>query len=136
MITLVNLFVRPDASPVVPGTRGSVDDGVRATGSYGPPPQALTLVAGIDPEPYLELVAEFADQSEAQVWEDDFPSLRRRLMLNPVLLLARFAPLLGRAELSREERTLFLRASATTEELQRLLAVVTNLARGVVGRPR
>jgi hypothetical protein len=52
-----------------------------------------------------------------------------------VLLLARFAPLLGRAELSREERTLFLRASATTEELQRLLAVVTNFARGVVGRP-
>jgi hypothetical protein len=56
-------------------------------------------------------------------------------MLNPVLLLARFAPLLGRAELSREERTLFLRASATAEELQRLLAVVTNFARGVVGRP-
>ena len=135
MVTLVNLFARPEASQVVPGTRGSVDDGVRATGSYGPPPQALTLVAGIDPEPYLELVAEFADQSEAQVWEDDFPSFRRRLMLNPVLLLARFAPLLGRAELSREERTLFLRTSATTEELQRLLAVVTNFARGVVGRP-
>jgi hypothetical protein len=136
MVTLVNLFVRQEASQVVPGTRGSVDDGVRATGSYGPPPQALTLVAGIDPEPYLELVAEFADQSGAQVWEDDFPSFRRRLMLNPVLLLGGFAPLIGRAELSREERTLFLRASVTTEELQRLLAVVTNFARGVVGRPQ
>ena len=136
MVTLVNLFVRPEASPVVPGPRGAVDDDVRATGTFGPPPQALTLVAGIDPEPYLELVAEFEDESKARIWERDFPSWKRRLMLNPVLLLAGFAPLLDRAELSREERTLSLRASTTAEELQRLLAVVTNFARGMVGRPR
>jgi hypothetical protein len=136
MITAVNLFVRPGASAVVPGTRGAVDDDVRGTGPYGPPPQALTLVAGIDPQPYLELVSEFESQSDARVWERDFPSWKRRLMLSPVLLLAGFAPLLDRAELSREERTLFLRARMTAEELQRLLALATNLARGVVGRPR
>ena len=56
-------------------------------------------------------------------------------MLNPVLLLAGFVPLVDRAELSREERILFVRASTTAEELQRLLAVATNLARGLVGRP-
>jgi hypothetical protein len=57
-------------------------------------------------------------------------------MLNPVLLLAGFSPLVDRAELSREDKTLFVRASTTAEELQRLLAVATNLARSVVGRPR
>jgi hypothetical protein len=136
MITAVNLFVLPGASPVIPGTRGSVDDDVRAVGPYGPAPQALTLVAGIDPEPYLELVGEFENESEARIWERDFPTWKRRLLLNPVLLLAGLAPLFDRAELSREERTLFVRASTTAEELQRLLAVATNLARGVVGRPR
>ena len=135
MITAVNLFVWPAASLVVPGTRGVVDDDVRAPGPYGPMPQALTLVAGIDPEPYLELVGEFDDESQARAWERDFPSWKRRLMLNPVLLLAGFVPLVDRAELSREERILFVRASTTAEELQRLLAVATNTARSIVGRP-
>jgi len=92
-------------------------------------------VAGIDPEPYLELVGEFEDESQARAWERDFPSWKGRLMLNPVLFLAGFAPLVDRAELSREERILFVRASTTAEELQRLLAVATNAARAIVGRP-
>jgi hypothetical protein len=136
MITAVNLLVLPGASPVVPGTRGVVDDDVREMGPYGPTPQALTLVVGIDPAPYLELVGEFESESEARSGERKFPLWKRSLMLNPVLLLGGFAPLVDRAELSREEKTLFLRASTTAEELQRLLAVVTNLARGVVGHPR
>jgi hypothetical protein len=135
MITAVNLIVLPGPSPVVPGTRGVVDDDVREMGPYGPTPQALTLVAGIDP-PYLELVSEFENESEARTWERNFPSWKRQLMLSPVLLLAGFAPLVDRAELSRDDKTVFLRASTTEEELQRLLAVVTNLARGVVGHPR
>ena len=135
MITAVNLLVLPGPSPVVPGTRGVVDDDVREMGPYGPTPQALTLVAGIDP-PYLELVSEFESESEARAWERNFPSWKRHLMLSPVLLLAGFAPLVDRAELSRDEKTVFLRASTTAEELQRLLAVVANLARGVVGHPR
>jgi len=57
-------------------------------------------------------------------------------MSNPVLLLAGFSSLVDRAELSREEGTVFLRASTSAEELQRLLAVATNLARGLIGRPR
>ena len=134
MITAVNLLVLPGPSPVVPGTRGVVDDDVREMGPYGPTPQALTLVAGIDPA-YLELVSEFENESEARAWERNFPSWKRHLMLSPVLLLAGFAALVDRAELSREEKTVFLRASTTAEEMQRLLAVVTNLARGVVGHP-
>jgi hypothetical protein len=134
MITAVNLIVLPGPSPVVPGTRGAVDD-VHEIGPFGPTPQAITLVAGIDPEPHLELVGAFADEAEARASERTFPSWKRRLMLNPMLLLAGFAPLLDRAELSREEQTLFLRASITAEELQRLLAVATNVARGLVGRP-
>ena len=136
MITAVNLLVLPGPSPVVPGTRGVVDDDVREMGPYGPAPQALTLVAGIDPTPYLEVVGEFENEAEAQTWERKYPLWKRSLMLNPVLFLAGFAPLVDRAELSRDEKTLFLRASTTGEELQRLLAVVTNLARGVVGHAR
>ena len=134
MITAANLIVLPGPSPVVPGTRGAVDD-VPEMGPYGPTPQVVTLVAGIDPEPYLELVGTFANEAEARACEGSFPSWRRRLMLNPVLVLAGFAPLLDRVELSREEQTLFLRASTTAEELQRLLAVATNVARGLIGRP-
>ncbi len=134
MITAVNLFVLPGPSPVVPGTRGAVDDG-HDVGPYGPTPQAMTLVVGIDPEPYFELVAAFANQEEARASEGSLPVWKRRLMLNPMLLLAGFAPLLDRAELSREAQTLFLRANITAEELQRLLAVATNVARSLVGRP-
>ena len=134
MITAVNLIVLPGPSPVVPGTRGVVDD-VREMGPYGATPQVLTLVAGIDPAPYLELVAEFETEPEARAWERNFSSWKRQIMLSPVLLLTGFSPLVDRAELSREEKTVSLRASTTAEELQRLLAVVTNLARGVVGHP-
>jgi hypothetical protein len=93
-------------------------------------------VAGVDPSPYLELVGEFASESEARAWERDLPVWKRQLMLNPMLLVAGFAPLLERAEVSREERTLFVRASTTPEELQRLLTLATNLARSAMGRPR
>jgi hypothetical protein len=112
-----------------------VVDDVREMGPYGATPQVLTLVAGIDPAPYLELVAEFETEPEARAWERNFSSWKRQIMLSPVLLLTGFSPLVDRAELSREEKTVSLRASTTAEELQRLLAVVTNLARGVVGHP-
>ena len=134
MITAVNLFVLPGPSPVVSGTRGAVDD-VQDMGPYGPTPQAITLVVGVDPEPYFEVAGAFASEEEARASESRLPVWKRRLMLNPMLLLAGFAPLLDRAELSREEQTLFLRASMTAEELQRLLAVATNVARSLVGRP-
>jgi hypothetical protein len=134
MITAVNLLVLPGPSPVVPGTRGAVDD-VHDMGPYGPTPQAITLVVGVDPEPYFELVGAFVNEEEARACESRLPVWKRRLMLNPMLLLAGFAPLLDRAELSREEQTLFLRASITGQELQRLLAVATNVARSLVGRP-
>jgi len=136
MITAVNLFAPSGASPVVSGTRGVVEDDARPPGAFGPTPQALTLVAGIDPVPYLELVGEFASESEARAWERDFPAWKRRLLVNPVLLVAGFGPLLDRAELSREQRILFVRASATAEEMQRLLALVTNLARSALAQPR
>jgi hypothetical protein len=136
MATAVNLFILPGPSPVVPGTRGAVDDNGPQSGPYGPAPQSLTLVAGVDPEPYLELVGVFDSATEARAVERNLPGWKRRLMMNPMVLLSGFSPLIDRAQLSRDEGTLFLRASTTAEELQRLLAVATNLARSVVGRPR
>jgi hypothetical protein len=93
-------------------------------------------VAGIEPAPYLELIGEFANESDARKWERDFPALKHRLLMNPALLLTGFGPMVDRAELSLEDRTLFIRVNTTAEEQQRLLAMVTNLARSVVGRPR
>jgi hypothetical protein len=136
MITAVNLIELPGPSPVVPGTRGAVDEEARPSGPYGPTPQTFTLVAGIEPAPYLELIGEFANESDARQWERAFPALKHRLLMNPALLLTGFGPMVDRAELSLEDRTLFLRVNTTAEELQRLLAMVTNLARSVVGRPR
>jgi hypothetical protein len=133
MLTATNLIIFPGLSPVVPGTRGQVDDGPSGT---IPNPQAITLVAGVDPIPYLELIAEFADKADARAWEREFPAWKRRLLINPVVLLAGFAPLLDRFELTREETTVSLRTEATAQEMQRLLALTANLAKTVVGRPR
>ena len=134
MLTATNLIIFPGLSPVVPGSRGQVDDDPPA--GTMPNPQVLTLVAGIDPVPYLELIAEFADQADARAWEREFPTWKRRLLVNPVVLLAGFAPLLDRFELVREENSVSLRTEATAQEMQRLLALTTNLARTVIGRPR
>lgn len=133
MLTATNLVIFPGVSPVVPGTRGQVEEDTRTA---MPNPQVITLVAGIDPVPYLELVAEFASEADARAWEREFPAWKRRLLVNPVVLLAGFAPLLDRFELEREESSVFLRTGATPQEMQRLLTLTTNLARTVVGRPR
>jgi hypothetical protein len=134
MLTATNLVLFPGVSPVVPGTRGQVEEDARAGAM--PNPQVITLVAGIDPVPYLEFIAEFGNESDARAWEREFPAWKRHLLVNPVVLLAGFAPLLDRFELEREGSSVYLRTDATAQEMQRLLALTTNLARTVVGRPR
>jgi len=134
MLTATNLVLYPGVSPVVPGTRGQVEEDARAGAM--PNPQVITLVAGIDPVPYLEFIAEFGNESDARAWEREFPAWKRHLLVNPVVLLAGFAPLLDRFELEREGSSVYLRTDATAQEMQRLLALTTNLARTVVGRPR
>ncbi len=134
MLTATNLVVFPGVSTVVPGSRGQVDDDARAVAM--PNPRVVTLVSGVEPETYLEFIAEFSNQADARAWEQGFPAWKRRLLVNPVVLLAGFAPLLDRFELVREESSVFLRTEASAQEMQRLLAMITNLARTAMGRPR
>jgi len=117
MITAIIFLSCQEPSPVVPGTRGVVDD-VHEMGPYGPTPQAITLVAGIDPETLLGAGGPFANEAEARACESSFPSWRRRLMLNPMLLWPGLPPCSNSRRAVARRETLFLRASTTAEELQ------------------
>jgi hypothetical protein len=133
-------LLAPAAAPsgyVVPGSRGASDDQPPQPvgGEQAMPPQTITLVVGIA-APYLEVSAEFAADADADRWEQDLPAWRRKVMLNPVVILSGFASLIGRAESSREGNTLRLRVDTSTEELQRLLNLVATLTRTALAHPR
>jgi hypothetical protein len=91
-------------------------------------PEVLTLVAGAQ-SPYIQLIAEFKSEADAERWEHDLPTWRRRFLSNPIVLISGFAPLIRRATISREGSTLEVRVDATIDEIQRLLNVAANLAR-------
>jgi hypothetical protein len=115
---------------VVPPTRGASDDQPPqpVTTEASPPPQTMILVVGLE-SAYLEVSAVFASEADADRWERELPAWRRKLVTNPAVFLTGIGSLIGRAENSREGSTLRLRASTTTEELQRLLNLAANLTR-------
>jgi len=127
------------ASPtgyVMPSTRGAADDTpVQAVGGdTPPPPEVLTLVVGVE-APYIEVSAEWKTAAEADRWEHEFPSWKRKLLGNPLVFVSGFSSLIRRAENSREGNTLHLRAETTVDELQRLLNLIANLTRSALARP-
>jgi hypothetical protein len=93
-------------------------------------PRVVTAVIGQDPEPYVEVTADFAEEAEARHWETTWPALQRKLRTNPFVVLGGFGPLMGRVTSSRDGHTARLRLSATTEETLRLL----ELAAGALAR--
>jgi hypothetical protein len=138
MMAATNLFKSVASKGyVVPSTRGSADDNPlpAAANETNPVPQLLTLVVGVE-APYIEIVTEFATAEEATKWEQEIPIWRRKFLTNPVVFALGFSSLLGRVQTSREETTLLLRAETSTEELQRLLNVIVNLAQTVLSKPR
>jgi hypothetical protein len=102
----------------------------------GPMPSVITLVAGIDPTPSVDLVAEFSKASDARQWEQALPSWRRKAMINPILLLMGFSNLLNRIEVTQESNPLGLHLALSADELQRLLTLIANLNRGAFKSPR
>ena len=136
MMTASNLFggATPDLV-VVPPTRGQSDDEpLRPVGS-GPPPQSVTLLVGVE-SPFLAISAEFNSAADADRWERDLPTWKRKIVTNPIVLLAGFSSLVGRAEISREGNTLQTRIELSTAELQRLLNVIANLTQSVLASPK
>jgi hypothetical protein len=129
MMSATNVFGAAPSAVVVPSTRGTVDDTppkVLQAGS--PPPEVLTLVVGAQ-TPYVQVIAEFKAEADAERWEQDLPAWRRQLLVNPLVLVSGFSPLIRRAQVSRDGTNLELRVELTVEEMQRLLAVVSNLTR-------
>jgi hypothetical protein len=96
----------------------------------GPMPSVITLVAGIDPTPSVDLIAEFSKASDARQWEQALPTWRRKAMFNPILLLMGFSNLLNRIEVTQESNPLSLHLALSADELQRLLTFIANLNRG------
>jgi hypothetical protein len=137
MMTASNLFGAPAGeSYVVPSTRGASDDSPPQPlgADTGPPPQSLTLVVGAE-TPFIEILAEFKTAVDADRWERDLPTWRRRIATNPAIFLSGFSSLIGRAQFMREENTLQTRIEVSTAELQRLLNLVANLTRTALARP-
>lgn len=136
MMTATRLFGGPEAY-VVPPDRGTIDDTpLQPLGSAGGPvPEAITLMVGIE-TPFIDVTAEFASSKEADVWERDVPAWKRRILVNPLVLLSGFSPLIRRAELSRDGDTLRLHAETSADEIQRLLYLIVNLTKTGLTRPQ
>jgi hypothetical protein len=93
-------------------------------------PRIITAVLGANPGPFLEITAEFAAEAEARHWEKSWPTLQAQLRQHPIVLLGGFSGLVGRAELSRDGRTVHFRETATTDEALRILEFAKNALGG------
>jgi hypothetical protein len=132
MMTASNLFGRAASElVVVPPTRGQSDDQPLRPVGTDPPPQSVTLLVGVE-APFLAISAEFSSAADADRWERDLPAWKRRIGTNPIVILAGFSSLVGRAEISREDSTLQTRIELSTAELQRLLSVIANLTQSML----
>jgi hypothetical protein len=120
----------PAAGLIVPGTRGASDDSPpqQVAAKNAAPPDVLTLVVGAQ-TPYIQVIAEFKTEADAERWEEDLPAWRRQLLTNPIVLISGFSALIRRAQISRDGSNLELRVDATVDEIQRLLNVAVNLTR-------
>jgi hypothetical protein len=89
-------------------------------------PRAITAVLGRDPDPFLEITAEFADEAEARRWDTSWPVLQKKLRTNPYVVLGGFGGIMGRITSSRDGGTAKLRVSATEDETLRILQMAAN----------
>ena len=94
-------------------------------------PSAARAVAGVvGDEPFLDVTAEFANESQARHWEAAWPSIQAKLRGNPMIMLGGFTPLLGRITLEREGESVRLHLTATHDETLRLMGVALHFLGG------
>jgi hypothetical protein len=93
-----------------------------------PLPGVLTLVVGTTPGPFLEITGDFERRQDALAWEREWPNRKRQLLGSAAVLFGGVGPIVSRIEVRREEDTIFVRTTATKEELLRVLNTVTALA--------
>jgi hypothetical protein len=86
-------------------------------------PRALTVVLGVEPQPFLEITATFPSEAEARRWEATWPVLKNKVRVNPYVVLGGLSPLVGRLTSTRDGSDVHLVLMATEEETVRLLQV-------------
>ncbi|HTA19572.1 MAG TPA: hypothetical protein VK989_09780, partial [Polyangia bacterium] len=86
-------------------------------------PRALTVVLGIEPVPYFEITATYADEAAARRCEESWPALQRKLRTNPYLVLGGLSSLAARISATREGSAVRLRLTSSTDEAVRVLQV-------------
>jgi hypothetical protein len=134
LLSAEDLFAPPGSrasSDAVAGTRGAADDGPgrpnpRPATIFGlPAPRVLTATIGVTPKPFADLDAEFAEEEEARRWESQWPTLRRQVLSNPLVVLTGFSSLIGRVEVAREGALVHVHITATELELIRVLQLLS-----------
>jgi hypothetical protein len=89
-------------------------------------PRALTAVLGVEPEPFVDLTATFADEAAARHWDETWPVLQRKLRTNPYVVLGGMSSLVSRLTSTREGAIVKLRLTATQDETVRLLQLAAS----------
>ena len=101
---------------------------------YGMPvPPAVNAVIGIADAPFLDIAADFNNEAPARKWEEQWPTVQRKLRTHPLLVLSGFSPLVTRAQLTREDRTVRLHLAVSHDETLRLLAMAARFLTGRFG---
>jgi photosystem II stability/assembly factor-like uncharacterized protein len=91
-----------------------------------PVPRLLTATMGVTPQPFADVDAEFAQETDAASWEREWPQLRHKLLTNPLVVLSGFGGLISHAVLTRGGATVHLRIEATELEATRLLQIIAS----------
>jgi hypothetical protein len=101
---------------------------------YGMPlPAAINAVIGVADAPYVDVVAQFKTDAPAQQWEASWPTVQRKLRTHPLLVLSGFSPLVARAQLDRDGRTVRLHLAVSRDETLRLLTMAAHFMTGRFG---
>jgi hypothetical protein len=87
-------------------------------------PRVITAVLGSDPEPFVDVTAEYATDEEAQRTEAAWPELQRKLRTNPYVVLGGFSAVIGRVTLQREGNSIHLKETATSTEALRIFQMI------------
>jgi hypothetical protein len=94
-------------------------------------PGAVSAVIGLDDDGvFLDLDGQFTTEGEVRHWEEEWPTLQRRLATNAFVVLSGFSPLVSHATLTRDGLSMRLHVSATHDEAQRLLALALRFLGG------
>ncbi|MCG5054227.1 MAG: hypothetical protein KA712_14780 [Myxococcales bacterium] len=107
-----------------------------------PVPGGMGLFVALEPAFVTTLRLQFSRAEAARAWAKEIPALQRQFSTHPVVLLSGMAGAVGRVtfeieaspEGAADTNTLVIRFPMTSDEAERILRLITNLARGRLAR--